>query len=210
MGCNTLVVRPGEKGWSALCTAPLPRMTMSVLELHHSTLPGIPSCALYPVSHLSFASLSPCAQVAAYTSAVGNSTELVTQVLHLPAGACAVITNGRLLWDADPRQADKLPPALIAEDFGLLQLFADTFQTGGALATFLKSHRASANKKTQQDGGASSATAAAAPMSSAAASTAVMVADSALSAQVYPDSRFGSLQAKQILGGCCLLRGFHG
>jgi hypothetical protein len=37
-------------------------------------------------------------------------------------------------------------------------------------------------------------------MTAAKASTVVMVAASALAAQVYPDSRFGSLHAKQLTG----------
>lgn len=87
--------------------------------------------------------------------------------------------------------------ALITEDFGLLQLYAESFQTGGALATYLKSYRA-ANKKKKGDAGNSTADP---PMSPAKASTVVMVAASALAAQVYPDSRFGSLHAKQLTGG---------
>lgn len=86
--------------------------------------------------------------------------------------------------------------ALITEDFGLLQLYAESFQTGGALATYLKSYRA-ANKKKGKSGADSTADP---PMSPAKASTVVMVTASALAAQVYPDSRFGSLHAKQLTG----------
>lgn len=85
--------------------------------------------------------------------------------------------------------------ALIAEDFGLLQLYAESFQTGGTLATFLKSHRAASKKKAKADGDTAQP-----PMSAAEASTVAMVTASALAAQVYPDSRFGSLHAKQLTG----------
>jgi hypothetical protein len=39
-------------------------------------------------------------------------------------------------------------------------------------------------------------------MSTAQASSITMVTASALAAQVYPDSRFGSLHAKQLTGAC--------
>jgi hypothetical protein len=84
------------------------------------------------------------------------------------------------------------------EDFGLLQLYAESFQTGGALATYLKSYRAASKRKSKTD--TASTDTAEAPMSAASASTAVMVTASALAAQVYPDSRFGSLHAKQLTG----------
>lgn len=85
--------------------------------------------------------------------------------------------------------------ALIAEDFGLLQLYAESFQAGGTLATFLKGHRAASKKKAKADGDTAEP-----PMTAAEASTVVMVTASALAAQVYPDSRFGSLHAKQLTG----------
>jgi hypothetical protein len=89
---------------------------------------------------------------------------------------------------------------LITEDFGLLQLYAESFQTGGAMATYLKSYRAANKHKTKTD--AASTDTAEATMSAASASTVVMVTASALAAQVYPDSRFGSLHAKQLTGAC--------
>lgn len=87
---------------------------------------------------------------------------------------------------------------LMTEDFGLLQLYAESFQTGGALATYLKSYRAAAKRKAKAEG--DTAGTADPPMSPATASTVVMVTASALAAQVYPDSRFGSLHAKQLTG----------
>lgn len=87
---------------------------------------------------------------------------------------------------------------LTSEDFGLLQLYAESFQTGGALATYLKSYRA-ANKKKAKSESAGDVPAEPA-MSTAQASTITMVTASALAAQVYPDSRFGSLHAKQLTG----------
>lgn len=87
---------------------------------------------------------------------------------------------------------------LTSEDFGLLQLYAESFQTGGALATYLKSYRAANKKKAKSE---SAADAPAEPaMSTAQASTITMITASALAAQVYPDSRFGSLHAKQLTG----------
>lgn len=92
-------------------------------------------------------------------------------------------------------------PVLIPEDFGLLQLYADSFQTGGALATFLKTFRAANNKKAKADADAGNTAAAAEQrMTASNASTIVMVTASALAAQVYPDSKFGSLHAKQLTG----------
>lgn len=93
------------------------------------------------------------------------------------------------------------PPAcaeLIAEDFGLLQLYAESFQAGGGLATYLKSYRSAAKKKAKDAGG--SATESTGTMSAADTGTVVMVTASALAAQVYPDSKFGSLHAKQLTG----------
>jgi hypothetical protein len=87
---------------------------------------------------------------------------------------------------------------LIAEDFGLLQLYAESVQSGGGLATYLKSYRAAAKKKAKDAGGSSGTDSGA--MSAANASTVVMVTASALAAQVYPDSKFGSLHAKQLTG----------
>lgn len=89
---------------------------------------------------------------------------------------------------------------LITEDFGLLQLYAESFQTGGALAKYLKSYRAASKRKSKTDAASSDTTEAS--MSAASASTVVMVTASALAAQVYPDSRFGSLHAKQLTGVC--------
>lgn len=86
---------------------------------------------------------------------------------------------------------------LIAEDFGLLQLYAESFQSGGGLATYLKSYRAAAKKKAKEAGGSATESG---TMSAANASTVVMVTSSALAAQVYPDSKFGSLHAKQLTG----------
>jgi hypothetical protein len=44
-------------------------------------------------------------QIAEALSALANTTQLVTQHLQLPLGACAVITNGRMVWDHDPRDS---------------------------------------------------------------------------------------------------------
>ena len=92
-----------------------------------------------------------------------------------------------------------LRAALIAEDFGLLQLYAESLQTGGALATYLKSYRAASKRKAKAEGSSAEPV-----MTPGAASTVIMVTASALAAQVYPDSRFGSLHAKQLTGmqGC--------
>jgi hypothetical protein len=88
--------------------------------------------------------------------------------------------------------------ALTAEDFGLLQLYAESFQAAGALTTFLKSHRAAARAAAKTTAGAGSDSTQQGAISSAAGSDIVMVTAAALSAQVYPDSRFGSLHAKQL------------
>lgn len=87
--------------------------------------------------------------------------------------------------------------ALITEDFGLLQLYAESFQTGGALATYLKSFRAASKKKAKAKAEGDKPEPVMTPSN---ASTIVMVTASALAAQVYPDSRFGSLHAKQLTG----------
>jgi hypothetical protein len=52
------------------------------------------------------------AQVAEAESLLANSTALVVQQLQLPAKACAVITNGRVLWVVDPRDPDNPPPGV--------------------------------------------------------------------------------------------------
>jgi hypothetical protein len=79
--------------------------------------------------------------------------------------------------------------ALVAEDFTLLQLYADQFQPGEALAKVLKSARQkesrAAAKGSSQDGSKDASRL----MTVQAASDLVMVAASAFGAQVYPDSR---------------------
>jgi hypothetical protein len=96
-----------------------------------------------------------------------------------------------------PAGASPACAELIAEDFGLLQLYAESFQAGGGLATYLKSYRSATKKKAKEAGGSATESE---TMSAANASTVVMVTASALAAQVYPDSKFGSLHAKQLTG----------
>jgi len=88
-----------------------------------------------------------------------------------------------------------LPPlvlmfaALVAEDFMLLQLFADQFQPGEALAKVLKSARQKAARTKAKESSQDGSKVANEPITAQAASDIVMVAASAFGAQVYPDSR---------------------
>eukprot|EP00878_Enallax_costatus_P030698 GHUV01033475.1.p1 GENE.GHUV01033475.1~~GHUV01033475.1.p1 ORF type:complete len:1023 (+),score=330.57 GHUV01033475.1:219-3287(+) len=115
-------------------------------------------------------------QVEAATATLQAMKDLVASTLQLPPGTGAVITNGRVIWDHSPWD-DASGPALVAEDFELLQLYAESFQPGGALAKVIKSGRSSKDKGSGPQ------------LSTAASSDVVMVAASALASQVYPDSR---------------------
>ncbi len=75
--------------------------------------------------------------------------------------------------------------ALAAEDFELLQLFGETFQAADNLAKVVKAARVA--KKGEE--------VAEVLQSVRGASDVVMVAASALAAQVYPDSRCGAVNS---------------
>ncbi|GBF95627.1 UDP-glucose:glyco glucosyltransferase [Raphidocelis subcapitata] len=115
--------------------------------------------------------------------------------LGLEPGAAAVITNGRVILDWSPRGAAGGGEAgaggaegLTAEDFGLMQMYAQEMQPGAAIAAAVR--------------------AAAKPyLPPRNMSDAALLAASAIGAQIYPDSRFGSLQAKQISGILGSLKG---
>uniref|UniRef100_A0A383VGR8 UDP-glucose:glycoprotein glucosyltransferase n=1 Tax=Tetradesmus obliquus TaxID=3088 RepID=A0A383VGR8_TETOB len=135
------------------------------------------------------------AAVKAALDSIAAMSDLVLTQLQLPLGSAAVVTNGRTVIDFNPAAGNAtLAPALQPEDFALLQLYGASFSMGDALAKAVRAARA---KK-----GADPVLA-----DAAAASDVVMVAASALSAQVYPDSRFGSLAAKQISEVLGSLRG---
>ncbi|WIA20770.1 hypothetical protein OEZ85_005134 [Tetradesmus obliquus] len=135
------------------------------------------------------------AAVKAALEGIAAMSDLASTQLQLPLGSAAVVTNGRTVIDFNPAAGNAtLAPALQPEDFALLQLYGASFSMGDALAKAVRAARA---KK-----GADPVLA-----DAAAASDVVMVAASALSAQVYPDSRFGSLAAKQISEVLGSLRG---
>lgn len=67
------------------------------------------------LASVAVAALAGCCcphQVAEFTSLLANTSELVTQELQLPRGSCAVVTNGRVVWDYDPREPDSPPPGV--------------------------------------------------------------------------------------------------
>ncbi|KAF8062716.1 hypothetical protein HT031_004046 [Scenedesmus sp. PABB004] len=138
-------------------------------------------------------------QVASALSSINATADLVTRELGLPLGGAAVISNGRLVWDTNPASPAPAQPGLLPEDFALLQLYAESLQLGEALARVIKVAR-SAIPKAGGGAAAKSKTPGQDAVLSGArgASDVVMVAAAALAAQVYPDSRFGSLAAKQI------------
>eukprot|EP00879_Flechtneria_rotunda_P024541 GHRR01026020.1.p1 GENE.GHRR01026020.1~~GHRR01026020.1.p1 ORF type:complete len:588 (+),score=241.16 GHRR01026020.1:107-1870(+) len=144
-------------------------------------------------------------EVQAAVSVVAITSDLVVHELGLPLGAGAVITNGRVVWD-HKSPTDTTSPGLVAEDFQLLQLYAMSFQRADVLAQFIKAARLKANsKKAKAD---SNNTSGSEVLDSVkACSDVVMVTASALAAQLYPDSRFGSLQGKQVSEVLGSLRG---
>eukprot|EP00882_Tetradesmus_deserticola_P014252 GHRQ01015150.1.p1 GENE.GHRQ01015150.1~~GHRQ01015150.1.p1 ORF type:complete len:663 (+),score=343.25 GHRQ01015150.1:862-2850(+) len=130
--------------------------------------------------------LLPAVQLKAALADITAMSELASTQLQLPLGSAAVVSHGRTVIDFNPAAGNSTTaPALVPEDFELLQLYGASFSMGEALG---KTVRAVRSKKGAE----------VLLKDPAAASDVVMVAASALSAQVYPDSRFGSLAAKTI------------
>jgi hypothetical protein len=130
---------------------------------------------------------------------LGNAVTLLS-----PTFACATCTPCFLLWPLPLMILISLtcsacsllspPTALQPQDFALLQLYGASFSMGELLG---RTVRAARSKK-----GADAVL-----EDPAAASDVVMVAAAALSAQVYPDSRWGATSCKQLWFRCMLCAG---
>lgn len=106
-------------------------------------------------------------------------------------------TGSLLVMMRLPDMCCSISAGLVAEDFELLQLYAENFQPGGALAQVIKAARAAKKDKESSSSKVQ--------LTAAAGSDVVMVAASALAAQVYPDSRYDELKLRLQMPAASLL-----